>query len=133
MLLTLVDLGALAASQPGKPVWRVNNMIIELVSVSMPHGKKQELGKALASLVGPIQVQRGCLSCRLVQAWPMQEGLQMEARWYSQADLVQHLQSDIYKRLLLLMELSPAPPVLEFFTVLELRGLDLVEMARTTT
>jgi quinol monooxygenase YgiN len=132
MLLMLLDFSAYAASQPREAGMARDNMIIELVSVSVPHGKKQELGKALASLVGPIQVQRGCLTCRLVQGWPMQDGLQMEARWDSQADLVQHLQSDIYKRLLLLMELSPAPPVLEFFTVVELRGLDLVEMARTT-
>jgi hypothetical protein len=52
----------------------------------------------------------------------------MEARWDSQADLIRHLQSDIYKRLLLLIELSPAPPAFEFFTVVEVRGLDLVEM-----
>lgn len=107
-------------------------MVIELISVSVPQEKKQELGKAFASFVGPIQVERGCLSYRVVQAWPTQDGLQMEARWDSQADLIQHLQSDIYKRLLLLMELSPTPPVLEFFTVVELRGLDLVEMARAT-
>jgi hypothetical protein len=29
------------------------------------------------------------------------------------------------------MELSAAPPVLEFFNVLEIRGLDLVEAARS--
>lgn len=107
-------------------------MIIELMSISVPPGKGQELGKALTSLIGPIQVQPGCLSCRLFQEWPMQDGLQMEARWDGQENLIRHLQSDIYKRLLLLMELSAAPPILEFFTVLEVRGLDLVETARTS-
>jgi len=55
----------------------------------------------------------------------------MVARWETQKDLIRHLQSDIYKRLLLLVELSAAPPVVEFFDVLEIRGLDLVEAART--
>lgn len=105
-------------------------MIIELMSISVSHGKKQELGKALASLVGPIQVQPGCTGCRLFQTWATQAGLQMEARWVSQEALRDHLQSDIYKKLLLLMELSSTPPVLEFFTVLEFRGLDLVEAVR---
>lgn len=105
-------------------------MIIELMSISVPHGKKQELGRAFASLVGPIQVQRGCLSCRLFQNWPMKDGLQMETRWNSQEDLIRHLQSEAYKKLLLLMELGVAPPVLEFFDVLEIRGLDLVEAVR---
>ncbi len=91
------------------------------------------MGKALASLVGPIQVQPGCLSCRLFETWPARDGLQMEARWDSEEDLVRHLRSDIYKKLLLLIELGSAPPVLEFLTVLEFRGLDLVEAARTSS
>ena len=105
-------------------------MIIELLSISAPYGRTQELGKALASLVGPIEVQPGCLRCQLFQEWPAKDELQMEARWDSKEDLIGHLQSDIYKRLLLLMELGTTPPVLEFFAVLEIRGLDLVEAAR---
>jgi quinol monooxygenase YgiN len=105
-------------------------MIIELVGISVSNKNRQELGKALATLVGPIQVQPGCLSCRLSQSLPQQDSLQIETRWESQEDLIRHLQSDGYKRLLLLMELSTAPPVLEFLSVLEVRGLDLVETAR---
>lgn len=105
-------------------------MIIEILGIFAAHGKLQELGKALASLVGPIQVQPGCLSCRLFTAWPNEDGLQMEARWDTQENLIRHLKSDIYKRLLLLMELSASPPTLEFLTVTEFRGLDLVEEAR---
>jgi quinol monooxygenase YgiN len=106
-------------------------MVIELMNISVSHGKRQELGKALATLVGPIQVQPGCLGCRLFQSLPIQDGLQIEARWETQEDLIRHLQSDGYKRPLLLMELSAAPPVLEFLTVVESRGLELVESART--
>lgn len=105
-------------------------MIIEQLSIEMHHRRRQELGTALSSLVGPIQVQPGCLSCRLFQCWPNQDGLRMETRWASEDDFVRYLRSGIYKRLLLLMELSPSPPVLEFYTVLEIRGLDLVEHAR---
>ena len=105
-------------------------MIIELISVSVSQKKKQELGKALGSLVGPTQVQRGCLSCRLFQSLRQQDGLQLEARWECQEDLILHLQSEDYKRLLILMELSTTPPVVEFLYVAEVRGLELVEKAR---
>ena len=105
-------------------------MIIEQMSISVSRGKRQELGEVFSSLVGPIQVQPGCLYCRLFQTWPGRDRLQMEARWESEEALMGHLQSHIYKKLLLLMELSSAPPGLEFFTVLEFRGLDLVETAR---
>ena len=98
-------------------------MIIELLSVSVSQSKKQELGKALRFLVGPTQVQRGCLSCRLFESLPQQDGLKLEARWECQEDLVRHLQSDDYKRLLILMELSTTPPVVEFLYVAEVIGL----------
>ena len=108
-------------------------MVIELVNISVSHKRRQELGKALSTLVGPIQVQSGCLNCRLFESLPMQDGLHIEARWESQEDLIRHLQSEIYKRFLLMMELSATPPVLEFLTVLEVRGLDLVESARASS
>jgi quinol monooxygenase YgiN len=106
-------------------------MIIELMRISVPRGKEQEFAKALVSLVSPIQAQPGCLSCYVLQTWPQQDGLHIEARWESQEYLVRYLQSQTYKRLLLLIELSATPPVLEFFKVLEIRGLDLVEQIRS--
>jgi len=106
-------------------------MIIEHMRISISHAQENQLGDALESLVGPIQVQPGCLECRLLHSWPADRKLHMVARWETQKDLIRHLQSDIYKRLLLLVELSAAPPVVEFFDVLEIRGLDLVEAART--
>jgi quinol monooxygenase YgiN len=106
------------------------HMIIELMSVSVSPKKKQKLGRALGSLVGPTQVQRGCLSCHLFESLPKQDSLQLEARWECQEDLIRHLQSEDYKRLLILMELSTTPPVVEFLYVAEVRGLELVGKVR---
>jgi quinol monooxygenase YgiN len=105
-------------------------MIIELMSISISRAPEDRLGDALESLVGPIQVQPGCLECRLLQSCPMDKQLHLVSHSETQKDLIRHLQSDIYKKLLLLMELSAAPPVVKFFSVLEIRGLDLVEAAR---
>jgi quinol monooxygenase YgiN len=105
-------------------------MIIEQLTICAPKGKRQEVGKALTSLSGPTQVLRGCLKCRLLQSWRDPDELVLEANWETAEDLIRHLQSDNYKRLLLLMELSPVPPVLEFWTVQEVSGLDLVQKAR---
>ena len=106
-------------------------MIIEVMTIIVPERGKRGLGADLASLVVPIRVQPGCLVCRSLRGWPQDDTFQIEARWNSQEDLMHHLKSDTYKKLLLLMELSPAPPQLEFFTVSDLRGLDLVQDART--
>ncbi len=108
-------------------------MIIEQLTIHAPKGKRQEVGSALISLSGPTQVQQGCLKCRLLQSWRNPDELVLEANWETADDLTRHLQSENYKRLLLLMELSPVPPVLEFWTVEGVSGLDLVRTARGVT
>lgn len=107
-------------------------MIIELLRISVPRGKREEFANTLASMVAPIEAQPGCLSCRVFEVWPQRDGLLIEARWESQEYLVCYLRSQTYKRLLLLSELGVAPPSVEFFTVVEFRGLDLVEDSRTS-
>lgn len=106
-------------------------MIIEQMSVSAPPGKRKELGSALSSLIGPTQVQPGCLSCQLFQNWQDLDELRVEANWATEEDLIRHLQSDSYKRLLLMMEASRIPPVLRFCIVQDMNGLELVERVRT--
>ena len=43
---------------------------------------------------------------------------------------LRHLRPDHYKRLLGLMELGTGPPLVEFHTVSETKGLDLIERTR---
>jgi hypothetical protein len=45
--------------------------------------------------------------------------------------LLRHLRSEHYKRLLALMDLGSEPPLVEFHTVTETKGLDLIERTRT--
>ena len=56
-------------------------MIIEQLTISAPKGKRQEIGSALVSLLGPTQVRRGCLKCRLLQNWRNPDELVLEANW----------------------------------------------------
>jgi quinol monooxygenase YgiN len=105
-------------------------MIIEQLNISVPRGKTTELGRALASLIGPTRIESGCLSCRLFRDWQAPDELVVEANWATLEDLIRHLQSETYKRLLLLMELGRMPPKLQFCSVQEVNGLDLVRQAR---
>ena len=66
-----------------------------------------------ASFVGPTKVRPCCWTCWLHENWTNRDELCFEARWSSKLDLLRHLKSDAYKRLLLW--LSSSPPVIEFF------------------
>ena len=105
-------------------------MIIELVGIVAPPEKREELGRALSYLIGPTQVEPGCLSCLLYQDWLDANVIYIESRWETLNDLTRHICSDAYKRLLLLMELGAEPPAIEFFTVTEVRGLKFIETVR---
>jgi len=105
-------------------------MIIEQVSIRAAKGRSQEIGRGIESLIGPTEVQQGCLRCRLLRGWHEPDELVLQATWETAEDLTNHLQSENYKRLLQLMELSAVTPVIEFCMVQEVRGLDLVQEAR---
>jgi quinol monooxygenase YgiN len=105
-------------------------MIIEQVSIVAPPQKREELCRALLSLLGPTDVETGCLSCQLYQSCSDEDTLRLETRWNTRDDLVRHLQSDACKKLLWYMELGARAPIIEFLTVSELKGLELIEAAR---
>jgi len=102
-------------------------VIVQIVGIVARQDNRGELGKALSSLLGPTQVERGCLSCLLYKAWSNPNVLYIESRWETAADLIQHIRSDNYKRLILLMELGDEAPTIEFLTVTEVKGRDFIK------
>lgn len=105
-------------------------MIIELLGFVSPPDKRKDLFNVLFSSLGPTRVQPGCVGCRLFQDCSDNNTHYLETRWETSEDLIRHIRSDAYKRLLLLMELGAKPPSIEFFTVSETRGLDFIEAVR---
>ena len=105
-------------------------MVIAIVDIRSSLEKRDELRQALRSFSGQTETERGCTSCQLYQEIPDSGVLRIESRWLATSDLLRHIRSDSYKRMLLLMELGIAPPSIEFYTVSTFRGLDLIFEAR---
>lgn len=107
-------------------------MIIEIVRIAVAPTKREQLRRDLTAWVGPTEVEPGCLNCRILQEGSGRQAFCYEAQWKSEDDLSRHLRSDHYKRLLILMELGSEPPLVEFHTVAETKGLDFIERTRTS-
>jgi quinol monooxygenase YgiN len=105
-------------------------LIIESIRIAAIPAKRGELVRALGAWAGPTAVESGCLSCRIFQETTDPQALYYQAQWKTQDDLLRHIRTEHYKRLLALMELGTAPPLVEFHTVTETRGLDLIERTR---
>lgn len=105
-------------------------MIIECLGFTVAPQKREELRRALTSMLGPTGAEAGCESCQLYQESSDANAFRFEAHWRSQNDLARHMLSDQYRALLVLMELSVEPPSIEFHTVSESRGLDFIQELR---
>jgi len=108
----------------------VHQVIIESVRIAAMPAKCEQLLRALVAWAGPTAVESGCLSCRVLQESSAPQAFCYQAQWKTHDDLLRHIRTDHYKRLLALMELGTTPPLVEFHTVTETRGLDLIECTR---
>jgi quinol monooxygenase YgiN len=106
------------------------NLIIESLRIVVHPAKVEEVRRALAAWIGPTQVESGCTNPRILQEAGQPHSFCYEAQWENEDDLMRHLRSEHYKRLLVLMDLGDEAPVVEFHTVNETKGLDLIQHAR---
>jgi len=107
-------------------------VIIESIRIAVTPTKYEQLRRALVAWAGPTSVESGCLSCRILQESNEPQALCYQAQWKSQDDLVRHIRTEHYKRLLSLMDLGHEPPSIEFHTVADTKGLELIERTRAT-
>jgi quinol monooxygenase YgiN len=108
-------------------------LIIECVRIVVTQPKREQVRRALTAWAGPAEVEPGCLGSRILQEGTETQAICYEARWSTQEDLLRHLRSEHYKRLLALMDLGTEPPLVEFHTVADTKGLDFIERTRTAS
>ena len=102
-----------------------------MVTIVSPPGQRQGFVQALRSVVGPTRVEPGCLFCHLYEDVDIPGSFTLVEDWVSPEDFERRLRSEAYRQLLLLMELSPEPPVIQFYSVSSTAGMDAILAARS--
>ena len=105
-------------------------MIIEKIAVLVAPERREDLRRAFSARLGPTCVEPGCIGCDLYQETGNPNRFCLETRWKSDQELIRHLRSEQYRSLLILLELSSEPPLIEFHEVAETRGLELIRAVR---
>jgi quinol monooxygenase YgiN len=82
---------------------------------------------ALRSLVGPVRSEPGCHATRLLSNTGRDGALTWVEEWRDVKDFERHLRSAAFRRILAIIELASAPPVVEIDDVTSRRGFELVE------
>jgi len=105
-------------------------LITATLRIRVSKGKKGEVIRLLRSLIGPTRVETGCMSCHLYQDVNDQYAVTWMEQWSSQDDLNCHLRKPQYKRILAALDMSDVQPEIRFDTVVETKGMQLIEEAR---
>jgi quinol monooxygenase YgiN len=88
---------------------------------------RDEAGAVLRSLIGPVRSESGCSATRLTIGAEGGCKLTWVEEWRSVEDFEEHLRRATFRRILAVIELAAAKPVVEIDDVTSRRGFDLVE------
>jgi quinol monooxygenase YgiN len=106
-------------------------MVITLLRVAASPNKQEAVLEILRSVIDLTWGLPGCMGCVCYEE-PKKEGsvLYME-QWESKEDLYRHIQSDLYLRLISVMEMAVEAPEIRFHEVSKSMGMELIETLRT--
>ncbi len=105
-------------------------MVLATVRMIIPRIKRHETLKILRTVAEQCKVHSGCLGCHIYADAQEDNVLMFEERWRSEEDLAQHLRSDGYRNVLLVMEMALHQPEIRFDTISSSTGIETVERAR---
>ena len=106
-------------------------MIIVTMRIKVPSGRRKEFLDSARLILGPTEVQPGCISSRFYQDLNDPNTALYVEEWESRENLEHHIKSDTYRIILSLMELSEEPPDIKINTISKTEGLEAIEALRT--
>ena len=107
--------------------WRMVISTLRIVPSPKQHSAVLEI---LLSVLGPTEIQPGCLSCGVYEEKGPDHAVVFRAHWETESALHEQICSDFYPRLLVACELSNRPPEVCFHHVSATQGMDLIEQLR---
>ncbi len=76
------------------------------------------------------QARPDCLGCWLYDKDELHDHIRYAEQWATETALHEHLRSDLYRRILAVIELSSRPPDVRFHYVSRTKGMELIEALR---
>ncbi len=105
-------------------------MVHATIRMVIPPSKQAEVFSVLRSMTEQNRIQPGCLSSYVYRDAEESNAIMLEEVWNSEEDLDRHLRSELYSRMLLIMEMAVVKPEIKFNTVSESSGIEMIEAAR---
>ena len=101
------------------------------IRMLIPMNKQSEALEILQTVCAQIQFNPNCISSHLYRGVDDVRAVMVEERWTSDEYVMQHLRSDIYRRILLVIEMAEEPPEIFFDVIERSSGIEKIEKAHT--
>ena len=105
-------------------------MIIASLKIKVSHEKQQSALQTIRTILGWTCAQPGCISMTFYQDTNDTESMVLLEEWKDWRSIEEHIQSESYRNILELMELSSEQPEIKFNTVSSTKGMDVIEKLR---
>jgi len=105
-------------------------MIETTIKMTVPVEKKKEVLQTVRAMLGPIRLERGCISCNCYVDVEDESVLFFEEEWKTREDLENHLRSDHFGVLNGAMRLLRVEPDIRFNTIASTVGPEAIQAAR---
>ncbi|WP_419656149.1 putative quinol monooxygenase [Desulfosarcina variabilis] len=109
---------------------REKSVIHSTIRMLIPLGKQSEAIDILGSICAQTQCEPDCISAHLYRGVDDVRAIMVEERWTSNEHILQHLQSDAYRRILMVVEMAEEPPKIRFDKIEHSSGVEMIEKAR---
>ena len=104
----------------------MNGMIIVTLRMTVRPGRRHDLADTIRGMLESTRVERGCISYCLYEDIENKNIFVLVEEWKTRDDLEKHVRTGNYRRLLALMDLLSEPPELQFNTVSQTAGMELL-------
>jgi len=98
-------------------------MILVIVRMEVLSEKHKELSQTVASLIGSVRTEKGCLRCNFCQSIEDENELYLFEEWDTQENLIGHQKSERFRVLLGAMNLLKKPYEMMVHTVYHPEGI----------
>ncbi|BBO74841.1 hypothetical protein DSCW_22580 [Desulfosarcina widdelii] len=100
------------------------------IRMLIPINKQSEALDILGAVSAQVQFEPNCIFSRLYRGVDDVRAIMIEERWTSDEFVLQHLKSDAYRRILMVIEMAEEPPEIRFDIIRESTGVETIENAR---
>ena len=100
------------------------------IRMLIPLDKQSEAIDILGSVSAQVQFDPSCISSRIYRGVDEVRAIMVEELWSNVEDIMRHLNSDVYRRVLLVIEMAEESPEIRFDIIAGTSGVETIEMAR---